>query len=114
MNQSQQMIEALTTSNPQHGFFRSIQIVSDVAELSAKEAGELYDHAGKELIKRFKADIPGKRFGEKQAREWLDGKGGRFLVDSLPNTRPNVPELKKAITKAVATLPWITKKAGQA
>ncbi len=111
MNQSQQLIESLTTGNPQHGFFRAIQIVSDVAELSAKEAGELFDHAGQGLIKRFKAD--GRKFGEKQAKQWLDSQSGRFLVDSIPETKPNVPELKKAITKAISTLPWITKKAGQ-
>ena len=111
MNQSQRIIEALTTSNPQHGFFRSIQIISDVAELSAKEAGELYDHAGKELIKRMKAD--GRKFGEKQAKKWLDSSMGRNLAEDLPTTKPNVPELKKAITKVVAEAPWIIKKVGQ-
>lgn len=112
MNQAQEIIEALTTGNPQHGFFGSVKSTFDASD---KEAAELFDFAGGELEKRFKAD--GRKFGPAKAKMWLDSQSGRFLVDSLGvrgNKRRVVQKLKAAIAKVVGSAPWITKKAGQA
>lgn len=111
MNESRHIIEALTTANPDHGFFGSIRRTYSVSE---KDAPTLFDFAGQELVKRFKTD--GRRFGPSQAKSWLDSVSGRHLVDSLGITKakPSMQELQVAIVTTINTAPWITKRVGQA
>lgn len=105
------MIEALTTANPDHGFFGTLRTTFGVVE---KDAAMLYDYAGQELKKRFQADK--RKMSDAQAKSWLDSVSGRLLVDSLQvrSRKPDAQELQGAIMAAVANSPWITKRAGQA
>ncbi len=105
-------MEFLKTNNTQHGFFHAIQTVSEGVELSTQEAEELFDYAGQELIKCMARD--NRRFGPVKAKNWLDGRPGRFLVEALPKTKPSVLELKKAIAKEFTEALWIHRTASQA